>query len=116
MAQTNCLFCRIAAGELSAKLVREDVDTVAFEDIRPRAPTHVLVVPRRHIASVNELEAGDAELVGKLFLAAQAIVKERGIAASGYRLVMNVGAEAGQSVDHLHLHVLGGRHLGWPPG
>ncbi|HEX6938011.1 MAG TPA: histidine triad nucleotide-binding protein [Longimicrobiales bacterium] len=115
MAQ-NCIFCGIVAGDVPATIVREDEDTVAFRDIDPKAPTHVLIVPRRHIASVNGLEAADAALVGQLFLAAKEVARDEGVAASGYRLVMNTGPEAGQSVDHIHLHLLGGRSLGWPPG
>lgn len=116
MTNGACLFCRIVAGEIPAKLVRQDEDTVAFRDVNPQAPVHILVVPRRHIPSVNALEPGDAELVGKLFLAAREIAAAEGIADSGHRLVMNTGPDAGQSVDHIHLHVLGGRHVGWPPG
>lgn len=115
MAQ-DCIFCRIVAGELPATLVREEDDVVAFRDIDPRAPTHVLVIPRRHIASVNDLGAEDAELVGRLFLVAKEIAREEGINETGYRLVMNTGPHAGQSVDHIHLHLLGGRDLAWPPG
>ncbi|HET9985369.1 MAG TPA: histidine triad nucleotide-binding protein [Longimicrobiales bacterium] len=116
MTNGACLFCRIVAGEIPAKVVRQDDDTVAFRDVNPQAPVHVLVVPRRHIPSVNALAADDAALVGKLFLAAREIAGAEGIADSGYRLVMNTGPDAGQSVDHIHLHVLGGRHVGWPPG
>ncbi len=116
MSDPNCIFCRIAAGEIKAKVVRQDEDTVAFRDLNPQAPTHVLVIPRRHIPSTNVLESGDAELVGKLFLAAKEIAAEAGVAASGYRMVMNAGPNAGQSVEHIHLHVLGGRGLAWPPG
>lgn len=116
MGGTDCIFCRIVAGEIPAKVVREDEDTVAFRDIDPKASTHVLVVPRRHIPSVNALEEADAGLVGRLFLAAKEIASADGVAGSGYRLVMNTGPEAGQSVDHIHLHVLGGRRLAWPPG
>ena len=112
----ECIFCRIAAGEIPAKIVHQDEDTVAFRDINPRAPTHVLVIPRRHVASVNVLEPGDAALVGKLFLAAREIARSEGVDASGYRMVVNAGPDAGQSVDHIHLHVLGGRGLAWPPG
>ena len=108
MAEGECIFCRIVAGEVPARVVRQDEQTLAFRDINPQAPTHVLVIPKRHIRAVNDLEPADAELVGRLFLAA--------IASSGYRLVMNNGPDAGQSVDHIHLHVLGGRHLAWPPG
>jgi histidine triad (HIT) family protein len=116
LSPSDCIFCRIAAGEIPAKLVHEDADTIAFRDINPQAPTHVLVIPRRHIPAVSALEPGDAEVVGKLFLAAKEIAREGGVEAGGYRLVMNNGADAGQSVDHIHLHVLGGRHFGWPPG
>jgi histidine triad (HIT) family protein len=115
MAQ-DCIFCRIVAGELPAKIVREDEDTIAFRDIDPKAPTHVLVIPRRHIPSVNALMGSDAELVGRLYLSAREVAQAEGIAESGYRLVVNVGPDAGQSVDHIHLHVLGGRALDWPPG
>ena len=112
----NCLFCRIAAGEIPAQVVFEDDYTLAFRDIDPKAPTHVLVIPRRHIASVNDLDALDADLVGRLFLTAREIAAAEGIAEAGYRLVMNTGADAGQSVAHIHLHLLGGRDLAWPPG
>lgn len=115
MAQ-DCIFCRIARGEIPAKVVREDEETVAFRDIDPKAPTHVLVVPRRHIASVNDLGEADAELVGRLYLAAKEVARDEGLADAGYRLVMNTGPDAGQTVDHIHLHVLGGRALNWPPG
>jgi histidine triad (HIT) family protein len=113
---TDCLFCRIVAGEIKADKVYEDADTFAFRDINPQAPTHVLVVPRRHIATLNDLTEGDAELVGKLFLAAQRVARAAGIAEAGYRTVINCNADAGQSVWHLHLHVLGGRRMAWPPG
>jgi histidine triad (HIT) family protein len=112
----GCIFCKIVAGELPAKIVREDEETVAFRDINPQAPVHVLVIPRKHIASVNALEASDAALVGRLFLAAKEVAAAEGVAESGYRLVMNTGPNAGQSVDHIHLHVLGGRDMAWPPG
>ncbi len=113
---TDCLFCKIVAGEIEADKVHEDADTLAFRDIDPQAPTHVLVVPRRHIATLNDITAQDAALIGKLFLAARQIAEAAGIAESGYRTVINCNAEAGQSVWHLHLHVLGGRPMGWPPG
>jgi histidine triad (HIT) family protein len=116
VAESECIFCRIAAGEMPAEIVREDDDTIAFRDIDPRAPTHVLVIPRRHIPSVNALDEADARVVGGLFLAAKEIAGSEGIDDQGYRLVMNTGPEAGQSVDHIHLHVLGGRPLQWPPG
>lgn len=114
--EKDCIFCRIAAGELPAKIVREDEETLAFRDIDPRAPTHVLIIPRRHIPSVNALTEADAELVGRLFVVAREIAEGEGVAESGYRLVMNTGPGAGQSVDHIHLHLLGGRDLSWPPG
>lgn len=115
MAQ-SCIFCRIATGEIPAKVVREDEATIAFRDIDPKAPTHVLVIPRRHIPSVNALTGEDVELMGRLFVAAKEVAEAEGIAETGYRLVMNTGPDAGQSVDHIHLHVLGGRGLAWPPG
>jgi histidine triad (HIT) family protein len=112
----ECIFCRIASGEIPARLVYEDADTMAFRDINPQAPTHVLVIPRRHIASMNDLQPEDAELMGRLILAAGEIARKEGIASGGYRLVMNTGAAAGQTVDHIHVHLLGGRHMKWPPG
>ena len=112
----DCIFCRIAAGTLPARIVYQNEDVVAFHDLNPQAPTHILVIPRMHIATVNELEAQDAALVGKLFLAAQKISRDHDFSESGYRLVMNTNRDAGQSVFHIHLHLLAGRHLGWPPG
>lgn len=116
MTDANCIFCRIARGEVPAKIVHEDEDIVAFRDLDPKAPVHVLVIPRRHIASVNDVVRGDRDLLGALFVTARAIAHADGIAAAGYRLVVNSGAAAGQTVDHLHLHVLGGRAMRWPPG
>lgn len=116
MGPTDCIFCRIVKGEIPAKVVREDEDTLAFRDIDPKAPTHILVIPRRHIPAVSALEPGDAQLAGRLLLAAKEVARAEGIEASGYRLVVNNGAGAGQSVDHIHVHVLGGRHFSWPPG
>jgi histidine triad (HIT) family protein len=112
----SCLFCRIAAGELPAKLIHEDDSLVAFHDINPQAPVHVLIVPRRHIATLNDLSAEDDELVGKMLRRAAVIARDRGIAARGYRTVFNCNREAGQTVSHIHLHVLGGRPMHWPPG
>jgi histidine triad (HIT) family protein len=112
----DCIFCRIASGDLEAKLVHEDDDIVAFRDSNPQAPTHVLVVPRRHLATVNDLAETDAGLVGRLVLAARRIAAEEGIAEDGYRLVLNCNRGAGQSVFHIHLHLLGGRPMRWPPG
>jgi histidine triad (HIT) family protein len=113
---SDCLFCRIVAGEIPADIVDEDDAVVAFRDINPKAPTHVLVIPREHLASAAELSDAHAELLSSMFGMANRVAATEGVAGSGYRLVLNVGADAGQSVDHLHLHVLGGRHLGWPPG
>lgn len=109
----DCLFCSIATGEVPADVVIETADVVAFKDINPAAPTHVLVIPRRHVPSAADLEPGDSELLASLFDVAAQV--GRGI-EGGWRLVTNVGADAGQSVFHLHFHVLGGRSLGWPPG
>lgn len=111
-----CLFCRIVAGEIPAKKVFEDDQLIAFEDINPQAPMHVLVVPRLHVATLNDLESGHDALVGALVRRAAAIAGERGYAEGGYRTVFNCNGDAGQTVFHLHLHVLGGRRLTWPPG
>lgn len=113
---TDCLFCKMVAGEIQPKVVHEDADVLAFRDINPQAPTHVLVVPKRHISTLNDLTPEDAELVGKLYLAARHIAQQEGVAERGYRTLMNCNAEAGQSVFHIHLHLLGGRPMGWPPG
>lgn len=113
---TDCLFCKMAAGTIKPDVVLESDDVLAFRDINPQAPTHVLVIPKRHITTLNDAHPGDAELLGKLFLAARAVAQQDGIAESGYRSVMNCNRDAGQSVFHIHLHVLGGRALGWPPG
>jgi histidine triad (HIT) family protein len=115
MTMTDCLFCRIIAGEISAKKVYEDEHTFAFEDINPQAPTHVLVVPKQHIRGLKESAAAEAEIIGRCHLTAAHVARQRGI-EDGYRTVLNVGAGAGQSVFHLHVHLLGGRNLKWPPG
>jgi histidine triad (HIT) family protein len=112
----SCLFCRIVAGEIPAKKVYEDDDVVAFDDINAQAPMHVLVVPRAHVATLNELDRAHDGLVGSMVRRAAAIAAERGYADRGYRTVFNCNADAGQTVFHLHLHVLGGRPLAWPPG
>ncbi len=112
----SCLFCRIVAGEIPAKTVHEDDQIVAFEDINPQAPMHVLVVPKAHVATLNDLTAGHDGLVGAMVRRAAAIARDRGYAERGYRTVFNCNAEAGQTVFHVHLHVLGGRTLAWPPG
>lgn len=113
---TDCLFCKMASGAIKPATVYEDADVLAFRDIDPKAPTHVLVIPKRHIATLNDLSAADADIVGKLFLVAKEIAQKEGIAVRGYRTVMNCNREAGQSVFHLHLHLLGGRAMHWPPG
>jgi histidine triad (HIT) family protein len=110
----NCLFCKIARGDIPAKKVHEDALCFAFEDIQPQAPTHVLVCPREHVASLAEAQAGHQELLGHLLATAAGIAQKRGLGA--FRTVVNTGAEAGQSVLHLHVHLLGGRAMGWPPG
>jgi histidine triad (HIT) family protein len=112
---SDCLFCRILRGEIPAKKVYEDEHVFAFEDINPKAPTHVLVIPKKHFAGLKEAQAEDAEVIGRCNLAAAQIARERNI-EEGYRTVLNVGPGAGQSVFHLHVHLLGGRHLSWPPG
>jgi histidine triad (HIT) family protein len=112
----GCIFCRIAAGTAPANVVLADDDVVAFHDLTPRAPTHVLVIPRRHIASLAHATAEEGDIIGKLMLAAAEVARRTGIADGGYRVVTNCGAEAGQSVFHIHLHVLGGRRFAWPPG
>ena len=112
----SCLFCRIIAGEIPSSKVYEDDEVFAFNDINPQAPLHVLVVPKRHIATVNDLAPGDEALVGTLVRRAAAIAAENGYAERGYRTVFNCNAEAGQTVFHVHLHLLAGRRLGWPPG
>jgi histidine triad (HIT) family protein len=113
---TDTIFGKIARGEIPADLVYEDEDLVVFRDISPQAPVHLLVIPRKSIATLNDAGPEDAELIGKLFLAAARVAREAGIAERGYRTVVNCNAAAGQTVFHLHLHVLGGRPLQWPPG
>jgi histidine triad (HIT) family protein len=113
---TDCIFCRIAAGRIPAQVVREDDDTIAFRDLDPKAPLHVLVIPKRHIASVNDVTAADRDVMGALVVAAREVAESEGVAEDGYRLVLNTGRAAGQSVHHIHLHVLAGRALSWPPG
>jgi histidine triad (HIT) family protein len=113
---TDCLFCKIIAGQIPASIVYQDDRVVAFKDINPQAPTHVLVVPRRHIASLNELAADDDGLVGAIVRRGAALAKAAGHADRGYRTVLNCNADAGQTVFHIHLHVLGGRTMTWPPG
>ncbi|MCB1735052.1 MAG: histidine triad nucleotide-binding protein [Gammaproteobacteria bacterium] len=113
---SDCLFCGIVAGRIPAKIVYQDDQVVAFHDINPQAPLHVLIIPREHIATINDLGAEHEALVGRLYLVAQRIAREAGFDESGYRVVMNCNADAGQSVYHIHLHLLAGRHMTWPPG
>lgn len=112
----DCLFCRIVAGEIPSTVVRQDDMVIAIRDIAPRAPTHVLVIPRTHIASAVDLTEADGPLLGRIFSAAGSIARAEGIAEGGYRLVVNAGPDGGQTVDHLHVHLLGGRRMTWPPG
>jgi histidine triad (HIT) family protein len=115
MEAMDCLFCKIVRGELPARKVHEDEYSVAFADIDPKAPVHLLVVPRRHIASLSEATAEDRELLGRLLLTAKDLAAKQNL-GKGYRITINTGEEGGQTVDHLHLHVLGGRAMLWPPG
>ena len=111
----SCLFCKIAKKELPSEILYEDDEFLVFKDINPQAPIHLLIIPKEHLESVDHLREKDKELIGRLFLLAQKIARDQGIAKSGYRLVLNVGKNAGQTIDHLHLHLLGGRSLPWPP-
>ena len=112
----DCLFCKIIGGEIPADIVFQTDTVIAFRDINPQAPTHILIIPGRHISTVNDITDEDTQLVGSLFTAAREIAAQEGLADDGYRVVMNCGEGAGQSVFHIHLHLLGGRALGWPPG
>jgi len=112
----DCLFCRIIAGEIPGKFIYQDDEVVAISDINPQAPLHALIIPRRHIATLNDLTPADDALVGSLFRTAAALAKQHGYAERGYRTVFNCNKEAGQTVFHIHLHLLAGRGLGWPPG
>ena len=113
---SDCLFCRIRDGQIPAKVVHRDEHCLAFEDINPQAPLHALIIPNKHIATVNDIGPGDREVVGHLFTAAAKLARDRGYADTGYRVVMNTQRDAGQTVFHIHLHVLAGRPLEWPPG
>lgn len=116
MNDSECLFCRIVAGEIDTDLVAEGDDWIAFRDISPQAPTHVLIVPRRHVATLDDLGEGGERLAGALVGAAARVARDEGLVEGGYRLVLNCGAGAGQSVFHIHLHLLSGRRFTWPPG
>ncbi|HEY9150708.1 MAG: histidine triad nucleotide-binding protein [Gammaproteobacteria bacterium] len=113
---SDCLFCRMVKGEIKPDVVYEDEEVLAFRDLNPQAPVHVLVIPKQHLATLNDLDETHAALMGKLFLAARKVAEQEGLAERGYRTVINCNAEAGQSVYHIHLHVLAGRAMHWPPG
>ncbi|MES9940634.1 MAG: histidine triad nucleotide-binding protein [Candidatus Thiodiazotropha sp. 6PLUC2] len=113
---SDCLFCKFVSGEIEPQTVYEDDDVLAFRDINPQAPCHVLIVPKRHISTLNDLKPEDAELMGKLYLAAAKVAKQEGLDEAGYRTVINCNEQAGQTVFHIHLHLLGGRQMKWPPG
>ena len=113
---SDCLFCKIAAGDIPADTIHETESTLAFRDINPQAPSHVLVIPREHISTIDDIDDGQATLVGRLLTAARDVARQEGLVDGGYRVVMNCGAGAGQSVFHIHLHLLGGREMAWPPG
>ncbi|RLJ15961.1 histidine triad nucleotide-binding protein [bacterium endosymbiont of Escarpia laminata] len=113
---SDCLFCKMVSGDIQPNVVYEDDDVLAFRDLNPQAPTHILVIPKRHISTLNDLEPGDESLMGNLVLTAARIAEKEGIAEAGYRTLLNCNAEAGQTVFHIHLHLLGGRPMGWPPG
>jgi histidine triad (HIT) family protein len=110
----SCIFCRIARGEIPAQMVANNKEIAAFKDLNPQAPVHILIIPKKHIKSLDD--AADSDLLGRMMALAAAIARQEKIAKSGYRTVINTGADGGQSVDHLHIHLLGGRHMTWPPG
>jgi histidine triad (HIT) family protein len=112
----DCLFCRIVAGEVPARIVRQTDNVVAFRDINPQAPTHILIVPKEHLRSLEEIGEGHADVLAEMIQAAVQLARAEGVDRTGWRLVANTGADAGQSVHHLHFHLLGGRRMGWPPG
>lgn len=116
MTGNDCLFCKILTGDIPADIIYESETAVAFRDINPQAPTHVLIIPRKHIATINDIEADDHAIVGSLYSAAREIAELEGFSDEGYRAVMNCNEAAGQTVFHIHLHLLGGRQFTWPPG
>ncbi len=116
MNTNDCLFCKILRNEIPADIVFESESAIGFRDISPQAPTHVLIIPRKHIATINDIEKEDEAIVGSLYSAAKAIAASEGLSEEGYRVTMNCGEAAGQTVFHLHLHLLGGRSMAWPPG
>ena len=113
---TDCLFCKMVSGDIEPDTVYEDEDVLAFRDINPQAPTHVLIIPKQHISTLNDLEAQHEALLGKMYLAAKKIAQQEGLGEDGYRAVINCGKNGGQMVFHIHLHLLGGRAMQWPPG
>ena len=113
---TDCLFCKIRDGEIPSETVYENDDILAFKDVNPHSPKHILIVPRKHIATINDMEGEDAKIMGEMMLAAQEIAKTEGVAESGFRLVINTNDDAGQTVHHIHMHLMGGRNMAWPPG
>ncbi|HAT1884151.1 TPA: histidine triad nucleotide-binding protein [Legionella pneumophila] len=112
----NCLFCKIVQGEIPATIVFEDKNIMAFRDIRPQAPTHLLIIPKRHIATINDVNDDDSELLANILIRAKKLARAEGLNEMGYRLVFNVNSGGGQEVYHIHLHLLGGRQMTWPPG
>lgn len=116
MTGDDCIFCKIASGSIKAAVVYEDADIIAFDDIKPQAPVHVVIIPKRHIGMISDLIEKDAELFGRMAVAANKIAGPKGITGSGYRLIANCGKDAGQEVFHIHMHLLGGRKFTWPPG
>jgi histidine triad (HIT) family protein len=113
---TSCIFCRIARGEIPANIVLDEPELTAFRDINPVAPTHILVIPKRHIASLADITAAETAILGKMFLAARELAAREGVLTSGFRTIFNTGPDAGQTVYHIHLHLLAGRAMAWPPG
>ena len=113
---TDCIFCKIVAGGVPAAVVYDDDQVLAFRDIQPEAPVHIIIIPKRHIATLNDLTPADAELIGRMHLAARQVALDLGVADSGYRTLINCNRDAGQYVFHVHMHLLAGRNLGWPPG
>ncbi len=113
---TDCIFCKIAAGEIPANIVYEDEHVIGFHDLNPQAPTHILLIPRKHIATINDLQAEDDIILGRLYRAAAQVAQQERLSQEGYRTVMNCNAAGGQTVFHIHLHLLGGRQMTWPPG
>ena len=113
---SSCIFCRIIEGNIPAKIVYQDEHTLAFDDVHPQAPVHTLVIPKRHVASVQDVDETAQALLGRLVLTCTKVAKDKGLSETGFRLVANTGRDGGQTVSHLHFHVMGGRHMGWPPG